>query len=149
MSCSSRQYVRLRDGIQAPNLSISETIDEVIVHHADRLHVRINDGRTDEAESPLFEILAKRVRFTRGSWNLPHCLPPVEFGSSIDEPPAISVKTSQLSLNCKKRTRVAYRGFDFHPVSNDCRIQCELLDSVLGISRHFLRIELAEGTEIG
>src|ERR1700682_2199980 len=92
--------------IQPPNLSISETLDEVIVHHADCLHVRINDGRTNEAESPLFEILAKRVRFSRGSWNLPHCLPPVEFGSSIDEPPAISVKTFQLFLNCKKRTSV-------------------------------------------
>jgi hypothetical protein len=46
-----------------PNLSIAETVDEVIVHHADPLHVRINDGRTNEAESPLLEILAKRVRF--------------------------------------------------------------------------------------
>src|ERR1700720_278850 len=50
--------------IQPPNLLISETVDEVIVHHADRLHVCINDGRTNEAESPGFKILAKRVRFT-------------------------------------------------------------------------------------
>src|SRR5437870_6492359 len=34
------------------------------------------------------------------------------------------------------------------PVSNDRRIQRELLNSFLGISRHFLRIELAEGTAI-
>jgi len=54
----------LEDRIQPPNLSISKTVDEVIVHHADRLHVRIDDGRTNEAESPAFEILAKRVRFT-------------------------------------------------------------------------------------
>ena len=71
-------------GIQPPNLSISETVGEVIVHHTDRLHVRINDGRTSEAESPVFEILAKGVRLTRGRRNLPHCLPPVKFGSSID-----------------------------------------------------------------
>jgi len=38
-------------------------IDEVIVYHSNRLHVRINDGRTNEAESPAFEILAKGVRF--------------------------------------------------------------------------------------
>src|ERR1700687_1565822 len=148
MSCSSRPYVRLRDGIQAPNLSISETVDEVIVHHADRLHVRINDGRTNETEPPLFEILAKRVRFTGGSRNLQHRLPAVEFGSSIDEPPAIGIKTSQLFLNCEERPGVAYRSFDFHPVPNDRRIQCELLDSFLVISRPFVRIDLAEGTAI-
>ena len=51
------------DGIELSNLSISETVDKVIVHHADRLHVRINDGRTDEAESPPLEILAERVGF--------------------------------------------------------------------------------------
>src|SRR5712691_8413739 len=59
-----RQVGALDDRIQPPNLSISKTVDEVIVHHADRLHVRINDGRTNEAESPVFEILAKRVGFT-------------------------------------------------------------------------------------
>src|SRR6266566_2271885 len=59
-----RQVGALDDRIQPPNLSISKTVDEVIVHHADRLHVCINDGRTNEAESPVFEILAKRVGFT-------------------------------------------------------------------------------------
>ena len=42
---------------------ISEAADEVIVHHADGLHVRVNDGRTDEAESAVLEILAERVGF--------------------------------------------------------------------------------------
>jgi hypothetical protein len=37
---------------------------EVIVHHSDRLHVRINDSRTNEAESSVFEVPAKRARFT-------------------------------------------------------------------------------------
>src|SRR6266581_2733957 len=43
-----------------PNFSIPETVDQMIVHHADRLHVRINDCGTDEAESASLEILAKR-----------------------------------------------------------------------------------------
>jgi hypothetical protein len=30
--------------IELPNFSVSETVDQVIVHHADRLHVRINDS---------------------------------------------------------------------------------------------------------
>jgi hypothetical protein len=44
----------------------------MIVHHADRLHVRIN-GRPNEAEPPVFEIITKRARFLRGRRNLPHC----------------------------------------------------------------------------
>ena len=67
---------------------------------------------------------------------------------AIDEPPAIGVKTPELFLNCEKRPRVAYRSCDFHPVPNDLRIQCELLDSFLGVPRHSLWIELAEGVAI-
>ena len=52
------------DSLEPPSLSISETADEVVVHHADRLHVRIHDGRTDEAESAALEILAERVGFS-------------------------------------------------------------------------------------
>ena len=49
--------------LELPSLSISETADEVVVHHADRLHMRIDDGRTDEAESAALEILAEGVGF--------------------------------------------------------------------------------------
>ena len=45
------------------DLSISETVDEVIVYHADRLHVRIHDSRTNKTESPVFEVFAKCFRF--------------------------------------------------------------------------------------
>src|SRR5260370_15904650 len=96
----------------------------------------------------MLEIFAEGVGFERGRRNLPHRLPPVEFGSSIDESPAIGVKTSELCLNGEKRPPVAYRRFNFHPVSNDHRIQCELPNSSLGISRHLFRIELAEGATI-
>ena len=53
----------LDDRVEPTNLSIPETVDEVIVHHPDSLHVRINDRRADEAESPNFEILAERIGF--------------------------------------------------------------------------------------
>jgi hypothetical protein len=49
--------------MQPADLSISETTDKVIVHHADRLHMRVNDGRTDEAESTALQILTERVGF--------------------------------------------------------------------------------------
>src|SRR5437868_4143011 len=99
--------------LEPPNLSISETVDEVVVHHADRLHVGIHDGGTDEAESPALEILAEYVGFARGRRNLPHRLAPIQLGPPVDEPPAISVETSELLLNCEKRPRVAHSRFDF------------------------------------
>ena len=64
LSCDSGFWGGLRDGTQPLNLSISKTVGEVIIHRADRLHVRINNGRTNEREPAAFEILAKRVRLT-------------------------------------------------------------------------------------
>jgi hypothetical protein len=46
-----------------PDLPITKTIDEVIVYHSNRLHVRINDRRADEAEPPVLEVLAECVGF--------------------------------------------------------------------------------------
>src|SRR5258705_512911 len=60
-----------------PDLPIAETIDDVIVHHSNRLHVRINDRRANEAESPEPEVLAECVGFGRSRWNLPRSLPVV------------------------------------------------------------------------
>jgi hypothetical protein len=44
-----------------PDFPIPETINEVVVHHADRLHVCIDDGGSDEGESAMFKVLAERV----------------------------------------------------------------------------------------
>ena len=41
-----------------PELPITETIDEVIVYHSNRLHVGIHDRRTNETESAMLEVLA-------------------------------------------------------------------------------------------
>jgi hypothetical protein len=35
---------------------MTEAIDEVIGYHSSRLHVRINDGRSDEAKSSLLNV---------------------------------------------------------------------------------------------
>src|SRR5713101_6004011 len=132
-TCSTVHIVRSRTAVRyilnlyVGNLSISETVDEVIVQHANGLHMRIYNGGTDEAESPALEILAERVGLGGRRRNLPHLLPSIDLGASIDEPPAIGVKTSELFLNCQKLTRVTDGGFDFQPVANDRRIQYELL----------------------
>jgi hypothetical protein len=45
------------------DLAVAEAADQVIVHHADGLHVRVDDRRADEGEAALLEILAERVGF--------------------------------------------------------------------------------------
>jgi len=46
---------------ETTNVLVSKTINEVIVDHPDRLHIRIDDGGADETEATAFEILAERV----------------------------------------------------------------------------------------
>ena len=47
--------------IVALHLAVSETVDEMVVHHPDRLHVGVDDGRSDEAETAFLQILAESV----------------------------------------------------------------------------------------
>ncbi len=41
---------------------VAEALDAVVVDHADRLHVGVNDGGTDEFEAALGQILGNPVR---------------------------------------------------------------------------------------
>src|SRR5579864_1180669 len=95
-----------------PDLPITKTIDEMIVHQSSRLQVRIRDRRPNEAESPLLEILAECVRFGRSRRNLSRSFPAVLFGLSADETPAVGVKAAELFLDLEKCACVAHRGFD-------------------------------------
>src|SRR5260370_7785440 len=48
------------------DLAITKTIDEVIVYHSNRLHVRINDRRAYETQSPLLDAFPKSIVFFPG-----------------------------------------------------------------------------------
>jgi len=45
------------------DLAITETIDEVIVYHADGLHMGVHDRRTNETESAMLEVTAECIGF--------------------------------------------------------------------------------------
>src|SRR5882672_5922751 len=100
------------------DLPIAETIDDVIVHHSNRLHVRIDDRRADEAESPVLEVFAECVGFGRSRWNLPRSLPLVSLGPPADKTPAVGVKVPELFPDFEECARVAHCGLDLHPVAN-------------------------------
>src|SRR6201987_4943754 len=105
-----------------PELPITETIDEVIVYHADRLHVGIHDRRTNETESATFKVLAKRIGLDRSRRNLSHDLPPVKLWLSVNEPPAIGIEASELFLDFEKCACIAHGGLDLRAVANNFRI---------------------------
>src|SRR6476661_7771923 len=52
---------RVRQPLGFLNFPISKAIDQMVVDHADRLHVGVNHRRSDEAESALLQILAESV----------------------------------------------------------------------------------------
>src|SRR5882672_9658206 len=130
------------------DLPITETLDEVIVHHSNRLHVRIDDRRADEAESPVLEVLAECVGFGRSRRNLSYRLPSVKLGPPADKTPAVGVKVLELFLDFEECACVAHCGFDLHPVANDLRIRYKLLDLSFGVARNFLRVEFVERAAI-
>src|SRR5260370_22588317 len=95
-----------------PDLPITETIDEVIVYHSDRLHMGIDNRRTNETESATLKFLAEGIGFERSRRNLSHELPPVNLSPSDNETPAIGVEASDLFLHSEKRACVAHGGLD-------------------------------------
>ena len=124
----AEQRLKLRCG----NFPISEAVDEVIVHHADCLHVRVDDGGTDEAESAALEILAERVGLGGGCWNLSRRLPVIKLRPPPDKMPAVGVLRIEeagkniLSLRlddpCIRRIRYlppARNGADFVSLDHD------------------------------
>src|SRR4029077_7218154 len=105
-----------------PDLTITETIDQVIVYDSGRLHVRIDDRRADEAESAVLEVFAECLGFGRSRRNLADSFPAVQLRLPTHEPPAVGIKVPELFLDLEQRASVAHRGFDLHPVANDVRI---------------------------
>src|ERR1700752_3108501 len=130
------------------DLSITEAVDEVVVHHSNRLHECIDDRRSDETESPVLEILAECLGFRRSRGDLSRSLPAVEFGLPADEPPAVGVEFPELFLDLEKCACVANRGLDLHPVADDLGIRYKPVDFSFGIARNFLGIEFVERAAI-
>jgi hypothetical protein len=99
--------------------------DEVVVHHPDRLHERVADGGTDEAEAAFFQVLAHRVRFGRGGGNLLHRAAAVLPGLAIDELPGVAVEAAELALDRKERPGIGDRGLELEAVAHDARVAHE------------------------
>src|SRR5207302_1686997 len=90
-----------KPGTGAPlNLIISKTTQLVIVGHADGLHERITDRRTDKFAATANQVPAKCIRF-RGM-GLRDLAAFAFDRSSIYESPDIFIETAKLFLDLKK-----------------------------------------------
>src|SRR6266700_52866 len=116
----------------------------MIVHHTDRLHVRVNHGGSDEAEAATLEVFTERVGLARRGGDLAQRRPTVLARPPVDELPTIRGDTSVFFPHRQKRSCVFHRGGDLHPVPDDPWIGGQPVNPGLGIARDLLRIELAE-----
>src|SRR5260221_9003023 len=70
---------------EPPNVAISKAVDEMIVDHPDCLHVAVDHGGSDEAESPPLQIAAERVGLARRGGNLTHGFSKILLRATVDE----------------------------------------------------------------
>jgi hypothetical protein len=129
---------------EPPNVTISETVDEMIVDHPDGLHVAVDRGGSDEAESSPLQIATERIGLARRRGNLAHGFPSILSRAAVNELPAIRVEAAVFFPHGQKRSGILHRSGDLRAVPNNPGIGGELVDPSRGVSGDPLRIEVAE-----
>src|SRR5882724_2279442 len=126
-----------------------KAVGEMVVHHPDGLHVRVDDRRAYEREAAALEILAHGVRLNGLSGNLPYGSPTVLERATIDEAPLVRVEASELRLDFEKRLGVLDRRFDLRAVAHDTRVSQQRRDLPFVVTGDLLGIEAVEGAPVG
>src|SRR5258707_57199 len=101
---------------------MSKAVDEMVIHHPDGLHVRVDNRRAHEGETAALEILTHGVRLAGVSGNLPHGPPWVLDRTTVDEPPLVRVEAIELLQDFEKRLGVLDCRFDLCSVAHDPRV---------------------------
>src|SRR5580658_1554705 len=95
-------------GRLAGAFSMPWTAGDVIVHEAGGLHERVHDGRPDEPESALLQILAQRARLVAFGGKVFTPFNVIIYGLPADEMPDIRIEGSELFLDFLECLRVAH-----------------------------------------
>src|SRR5205823_12259357 len=109
----------LARGRETAQLAVSETGDDVVVHHPDRLHERVANRRSHETEATLAERRAHAVGLSRPRGNLPQCFASMLLRHATHEAPQERVKGAVCLLKVREGTGVGHRGLDFLAVAHD------------------------------
>ena len=100
----------------------------MVVDHAGRLHVGVDDGRADEAEASLLQVLANRLGERRRGGDLLQAPPRVLDRRAVDERPDVAGEAALLLLHLEEGLGVGDRGPHLEPVAHDAGIGEQRLD---------------------
>src|SRR3954464_13321468 len=120
--------------------------DKVVVHHADRLHEGIDDGRADELEATAGQLLRDFPRQLGLGRDLSDAAPAVHQGLAVDEVPEQTGESGPLLHHVEPGAAGAYRALDLHAIAHDAGVAHQPLDLLRSVARDLLRCEAIEGT---
>src|SRR6266540_934161 len=104
------------------HLAVTETGDEVVVHHAHRLHERVADGGPHETEAALRQRIAHRVGFTGARREVAEGAAAILFRSAAREAPEKHAERPVPRLELEERARVRYRRVHLLAVAHDAGV---------------------------
>src|SRR5207244_1933306 len=109
----------LARGGETPQLGVSETGDEVVVHHPHRLHERVANRRSHEAEATLPELRTHAVGLPRPRGNLPQCFASMLLRHAAHKAPQERVEGAVCLLKVQEGAGVGQCGLDLLAVAHD------------------------------
>src|SRR5260370_17488713 len=87
-------------GTSAPelgDLAMSKAVDQMVIDHPDRLHVRIDDRRTHEGEATALQIVAQGGGLGAARGDIAFGSPAVLHRPTVAEAPPVPLHTPQLT----------------------------------------------------
>src|SRR3989441_2815810 len=126
------------------HLAVTEAGDEVVVHHAHGLHECVADGRSHEAEVPLGEYRAHRVRLAGAGGEIAQRAPAKMLRLPADEGPEKGAERTVRFLELEECPGIPDRGIHFLAIAHDPRVLQDLRDSLAVEADHALGVEPLE-----
>src|SRR5438552_3098623 len=133
---------------EARAVAVAEAGDEMVVHHARRLHVGVDDRRADEVEASRSQVQAQPLGLPRARRQLADRGPAVLDRSPVDEAPYVCVERAEILLHGEEGARVLDRGRDFHPVPDDAWVGEEAAGVAGPEASHPLGVEARIGAAV-
>src|SRR3970282_1345888 len=127
---------------------MSKAGNDMIINHANRLHVCIADCRADELELPFPQSLAHHLRLRRVGGELLQVPPSILYRLTADEPPDEGVETAKLLLDSQKRLCILDGRHNLQLVADDPNVRQQGLYLSRIVTRYFLRIKPVEGCPV-
>ena len=125
-------------------LPVAGARDQMVIHHPGGLHLGINDGGTDELESPLLEIPAYQVRQWGFGGHFLERFQFIAYGLPIDESPNVPVEGSKPLPNDDESLGIADCRVDFEPVADYSTVLEQGCDFTGIVFRDFIIIEVVK-----